>query len=217
MRIFVKAQNTGRLWEHGVDENESERNEIFSWMNEKRWTRARLLHELALNNARTCKARPESKVETSGDGEDIPFSRLTLNKGEVHVIGSVSHMLFVGAPLGARSVKGGMGMPVVDFRSFSFAFGCWALQGKNFSKDGFLPPEIGMWMGWFLSSDWDLAHEKSKRLIRQCSTAMDCLVVSAIFSIIENWSEEKKLAGTWSRESWSVNEKDWRGNEKFPQ
>jgi lipopolysaccharide export system permease protein len=104
-------------------------------------------YELALNNARNCKSATESKVNEL-DAEDHTILRFKIEYWRRYMLSvACLIMFFVGAPLGAIIRKGGMGMPVVISVVFFLLFWVLSITGEKLSKDGFLPPEIGMWMG----------------------------------------------------------------------
>ena len=55
-------------------------------------------------------------------------------------------LFFIGAPLGAIIRKGGLGLPVVMAIIFFLIYHIISTIGEKYSKQGELPPEIGMWV-----------------------------------------------------------------------
>ncbi len=105
------------------------------------------VYELALGNARNCKNASDSKVNEMASQE----SSITRYKIEYWRKYSLSLacflMFFIGAPLGALIRKGGLGMPVVISIFFFLLFWVLSIVGEKLSKEGTIPPEIGMWFG----------------------------------------------------------------------
>ncbi|CAN5130348.1 hypothetical protein BH09BAC5_BH09BAC5_15750 [soil metagenome] len=104
-------------------------------------------YELALNNARNCKAAVESK-NNEIDSEEKSIIRFKIEywrKWSLSV--ACLMMFFVGAPLGALIRKGGLGMPVVISIIFFLLFWVMSIIGEKLSKEGTIPAEFGMWFG----------------------------------------------------------------------
>jgi lipopolysaccharide export system permease protein len=55
-------------------------------------------------------------------------------------------MFFIGAPLGAIIRKGGLGMPVVISIILFIIFWVLTITGEKISKEGTIPPYLGMWL-----------------------------------------------------------------------
>jgi len=112
----------------------------------KKDERARVF-DLALSNARNCKSATESKVNEL-ESEDHTILRFKIEYWRRYMLSvACLIMFFIGAPLGAIIRKGGLGMPVVISVIFFLLFWVLSITGEKLSKDGFLPPEIGMWIG----------------------------------------------------------------------
>jgi len=112
---------------------------------ENKITRSQTL-DLALNLARSKKYFIESFLSEQ-ENYDKPVTSL---KVEWHKKFSLSFacfvLFFIGAPLGAIIRKGGLGMPVVVSVIFFIFFWVISISGEKMSKEGVLPPYIGMWM-----------------------------------------------------------------------
>lgn len=103
--------------------------------------------ELALNNARNCKAAVESKLNEI-DSEEKSIVRFKIEywrKWSLSV--ACLLMFFIGAPLGALIRKGGLGLPVVISIVFFLLFWVMSIVGEKLSKEGTIPAEFGMWFG----------------------------------------------------------------------
>ncbi|HET6990175.1 MAG TPA: LptF/LptG family permease, partial [Bacteroidia bacterium] len=106
--------------------------------------RARI-YELALNNARNCKSAAESKVNEI-DSEEKSILRFKIEYWRKFSLSfACLLMFFIGAPLGALIRKGGLGMPVVISIIFFLIYWVLSIIGEKLSKEGTVPPEIGMW------------------------------------------------------------------------
>ncbi|MEO5642847.1 MAG: LptF/LptG family permease [Bacteroidia bacterium] len=103
--------------------------------------------ELALNNARNCKAAVESKLNEI-DSEEKSIIRFKIEYWKKWSL-SVACLLmfFIGAPLGALIRKGGLGLPVVISIVFFLLFWVMSIVGEKLSKEGTVPAEFGMWFG----------------------------------------------------------------------
>jgi lipopolysaccharide export system permease protein len=58
-------------------------------------------------------------------------------------------LFLIGAPLGSIIRKGGLGSPLVFAIIFFMLFYFSSTTGEKFSKEGTLPPQIGMWLSTF--------------------------------------------------------------------
>lgn len=102
--------------------------------------------ESATNSVRSAKAYTESIMS---DYEAETYSKLRF-LAEWHRKFTLSIaclvLFFIGAPLGAIIRKGGLGMPVVISVVFFIIFHILSIMGEKLSKEGEVPPYIGMWM-----------------------------------------------------------------------
>lgn len=105
------------------------------------------IFEIALSNARNCKAAADSKVNEieSQEGAIVRYKIEYWRKYSLSLACFI--MFFIGAPLGALIRKGGLGMPVVISIFFFLLFWVLSITGEKLSKEGTVPPEIGMWFG----------------------------------------------------------------------
>jgi len=98
--------------------------------------------------------------------------------------------VFIGAPLGAIIRKGGLGMPVVISVVFFLMFWVLSITGEKLSKDGILPPEIGMWMGCICFLPLGIWLTKKQRKIPPCSiVTVYSLKFYAFLHGEEEWKE----------------------------
>ena len=102
--------------------------------------------DYAMNNARSKKYYIESHT---GEEETYDKPEAAL-KAEWHSKFTLSIaclvLFFIGAPLGAIIRKGGLGMPVVVSVVFFIVYWVITTIGQKLSKEGTLPPYIGMWI-----------------------------------------------------------------------
>ncbi len=102
--------------------------------------------ESATTNIRNAKAYCES---VQNDYEAENYSKLKY-LAEWHRKFTLSIaclvLFFIGAPLGAIIRKGGLGMPVVISVVFFIIFHILSIMGEKLSREGEIPPYIGMWM-----------------------------------------------------------------------
>jgi lipopolysaccharide export system permease protein len=111
--------------------------------------RARV-YELAINNARNCKSAAESKVNEI-DAEQKSIIRFQIEYWRKYSLSfACLLMFFIGAPLGALIRKGGLGMPVVVSIFFFLIYWVLSIVGEKLSKEGSVPPQIGMWLAAFV-------------------------------------------------------------------
>jgi lipopolysaccharide export system permease protein len=103
--------------------------------------------ELALNNARNCKAAVESKLNEI-DSEEKSIIRFKIEYWRKWSLSfACLLMFFIGAPLGALIRKGGLGLPVVISIIFFLLFWVTSIVGEKLAKEGTVPAEFGMWFG----------------------------------------------------------------------
>jgi lipopolysaccharide export system permease protein len=103
--------------------------------------------ELALNNARNCKAAVESKLNEI-DSEEKSIIRFKIEYWRKWSLSfACMIMFFIGAPLGALIRKGGLGLPVVISILCFLIFWVMSIVGEKLAKEGTVPAEIGMWFG----------------------------------------------------------------------
>lgn len=108
------------------------------------------VYDLALNSVRNCKSAAESKVnEIDSEIKGVLRFKIEFWKKYTFSVACLL-MFFIGAPLGAIIRKGGLGMPVVVSVVFFIVFWVFSIIGEKLSKEGSLPPEIGMWLGCFI-------------------------------------------------------------------
>lgn len=104
-------------------------------------------YELALNNARNCKAAVESKLNEI-DSEEKSIIRFKIEYWKKWSLSfACLIMFFIGAPLGALIRKGGLGLPVVISILCFLIFWVMSIVGEKLAKEGTIPAEIGMWFG----------------------------------------------------------------------
>jgi len=104
----------------------------------------------AINYARSNKSLSTSNVGTS----EWKATRLRRYQNEIHRKYSYSLLclifFFIGAPLGAIIRKGGLGMPVIASVLLFLIYYVISMTGEKFSREGILPPYIGMWISTFI-------------------------------------------------------------------
>jgi lipopolysaccharide export system permease protein len=126
------------------------------------WTKANTLDKVlpdsareqvfqqALEHARTMRSTLEVSMQTYKDQSKI----LRKHKIEWHrklVLSSAVLILFlIGAPLGSIIRKGGLGTPLIAAISFFMLFYFATTTGEKMSKEGSLPPVIGMWLAAYI-------------------------------------------------------------------
>lgn len=116
---------------------------IFSTFNKDERNR---IYEMALNNARNCRANGESKMNEI-NAQERSISRFQIEFWRKYSLSfACLLMFFIGAPLGAIIRKGGLGMPVVFSIVFFIIFWVISITFEKLSMKGALPPYIGMWM-----------------------------------------------------------------------
>jgi len=100
----------------------------------------------ALNFARSNKSITTSNVGTT----EWKLTRLRRYQNEIHRKFAFSALciifFFIGAPLGAIIRKGGLGMPVIVSVLFFLIYYVISMTGEKFSREGLVPPYIGMWI-----------------------------------------------------------------------
>ncbi|MBI3503132.1 MAG: LptF/LptG family permease [Bacteroidetes bacterium] len=102
--------------------------------------------DMALNIARSKKYFIENTLNDA-ENYDEPIRSLNIEWHKKFTLSLACLILFfVGAPLGAIIRKGGLGMPVVVSVIIFILFWVIAISGEKMSKEGVLPPYIGMWM-----------------------------------------------------------------------
>jgi lipopolysaccharide export system permease protein len=103
--------------------------------------------EHALSAARNVQKSAEDKVNEI-DAEEKEILRYKIEFWRKFTLSfACLLMFFIGAPLGAIVKKGGLGMPIVIAVGFFIIFWVLSITGEKLSKEGTLPPEIGMWLG----------------------------------------------------------------------
>lgn len=102
--------------------------------------------DMAMSIARSKKYYVES-LAGELDNYDRPVISLNVEWHKKFTLSIACFILFfVGAPLGAIIRKGGLGMPVVVSVIFFILFWVITISGEKMSKEGVLPPYIGMWI-----------------------------------------------------------------------
>lgn len=118
-----------------------------SFLNEFSKQERQKVFEVALNTARNSKSACESKVnELEGEGNAITRFRIEFWRKFTLSVACLI-MFFIGAPLGAIIRKGGLGMPVVISVGCFILFWVLSITGEKLSKEGTVPPQLGMWLG----------------------------------------------------------------------
>ncbi len=108
-------------------------------------TKARVI-DLALNMARSKKYFIEGLISEK-ENCDRPVISLNVEWHKKFTLSIACLILFfVGAPLGAIIRKGGLGMPVVVSVIIFILFWVVTITGEKMSKEGAIPPYIGMWI-----------------------------------------------------------------------
>ncbi len=104
----------------------------------------------AINFARSNKSITTSNVGTA----EWKVARLRRYQNEIHRKYSYSILclifFFIGAPLGAIIRKGGLGMPVIISVLLFLIYYVISMVGEKFSREGMVPPSIGMWISTFI-------------------------------------------------------------------
>lgn len=104
----------------------------------------------AINFARSNKSITTSNVGTA----EWKVARLRRYQNEIHRKYSYSILclifFFIGAPLGAIIRKGGLGMPVITSVLLFLIYYVISMVGEKFSREGMVPPSIGMWISTFI-------------------------------------------------------------------
>jgi len=104
----------------------------------------------AINFARSNKSIVTSNMGTA----EWKTSRLKRYQNEIHRKYAFSVLclifFFIGAPLGAIIRKGGLGMPVIASVGLFLIYYVISMMGEKFSREGMVPPYIGMWLSTFL-------------------------------------------------------------------
>jgi lipopolysaccharide export system permease protein len=104
----------------------------------------------AINFARSNKSITTSNVGTA----EWKVSRLRRYQNEIHRKYAYSILclifFFIGAPLGAIIRKGGLGMPVIVSVLLFLVYYVISMVGEKFSREGMVPPSIGMWISTFI-------------------------------------------------------------------
>ncbi len=100
-------------------------------------------------------ARSNKSVTTSNVGTtEWKITRLRRYQNEIHRKYAYSILcmifFFIGAPLGAIIRKGGLGMPVVISVLLFLIYYVISMTGEKFSREGLVPPYIGMWISTFV-------------------------------------------------------------------
>ncbi|MDQ3110219.1 MAG: LptF/LptG family permease [Bacteroidota bacterium] len=104
-------------------------------------------YELAMNNARNCKANVDSKLNEI-DAEEKSIIRFKIEYWRKWSLSfACLIMFFIGAPLGALIRKGGLGLPVVISIICFLLFWVMSIVGEKLAKEGTIPAEFGMWFG----------------------------------------------------------------------
>ena len=104
----------------------------------------------AINFARSNKSITTSNVGTT----EWKVERLRRYQNEIHRKYAYSILclifFFIGAPLGAIIRKGGLGMPVIVSVLLFLTYYVISMVGEKFSREGMVPPSIGMWISTFI-------------------------------------------------------------------
>lgn len=102
--------------------------------------------DMALNVARSKQYFIQSQI-TQIDNYERPMNSLKIVWHKKFTLSFACFILFfVGAPLGAIIRKGGLGMPVVVSVIIFILFWVITISGEKMSKEGVIPPFVGMWM-----------------------------------------------------------------------
>jgi lipopolysaccharide export system permease protein len=118
-----------------------------SFLNELTKQERQKVFEVALNTARNSKSACESKINEL-EGENNSITRFTIEFWRKFTLSvACLIMFFIGAPLGAIIRKGGLGMPVVISVGCFILFWVLSITGEKLSKEGTVPPQLGMWLG----------------------------------------------------------------------
>lgn len=136
--------HTRSYWElHDSLKTKPDTGSVFSGFNREERNR---IYEMAMNNARNCRANAESKMNEI-KAQQRSISRFQIEFWRKYTLSfACLLMFFIGAPLGAIIRKGGLGMPVVFSIIFFIIFWVISITFEKLSMKGALPPFIGMWM-----------------------------------------------------------------------
>ncbi|MEW6469958.1 MAG: LptF/LptG family permease [Bacteroidota bacterium] len=104
------------------------------------------IYDASLNIARSNKARVESYIQDIQNIEDPATNLLIVWHKKFTLSIACLVFFFIGAPLGAIIRKGGLGMPVVISVLFFIVYWIISFSSEKMSKEGVMPPYIGMWI-----------------------------------------------------------------------
>ncbi|TND08999.1 MAG: putative permease [Bacteroidetes bacterium] len=105
------------------------------------------IYEVASNSASNVKQAISSKINEL-DAERRAILRFKIEFWRKYSLSvACLIMLFIGAPLGSIIRKGGLGMPMVISVVLFIIFWVLSITGEKMSKEGLIPPELGMWLG----------------------------------------------------------------------
>ena len=102
--------------------------------------------EIAINNSRNQKGRAEQTIQELNTRKQY----INLHKIEWHRKFTLAFaclvLFFIGAPLGAITKKGGLGLPFVSSVILFLVFHIISTTGEKMAKQGVMEPFFGMWL-----------------------------------------------------------------------
>lgn len=109
-------------------------------------TNTRMILQRALNQARSVKGFFEyRKAQQNGYYIGIREHNIEVQKKFTFALGCFM-MFLIGAPLGAIIKKGGLGVPILVSVFFFILYYTFNMFFEKWSKEGFIEPNIGMWI-----------------------------------------------------------------------
>lgn len=104
----------------------------------------------ATEMARTMRSTLEVAMQTYKDQSKILRKHMIEWHRKLVLSSAVLILFLIGAPLGSIIRKGGLGTPLIAAIAFFMLFYFATTTGEKMSKEGTLPPIIGMWLAAFI-------------------------------------------------------------------
>jgi len=108
------------------------------------------IFQRATELARTMRGTLEVSMQTYKDQSKILRKHMIEWHRKLVLSSAVLILFLIGAPLGSIIRKGGLGQPLIAAISFFMLFYFATTTGEKMSKEGTLPPYIGMWLAAFI-------------------------------------------------------------------
>lgn len=102
--------------------------------------------QLAISNSRNVHATASSSFTDIHDREKLIFRHEIEWNRKFTLSFACFVLFFIGAPLGAITRKGGLGLPVVFSTLFFVLFHVMSITGEKFAREGVLSAMQGMWL-----------------------------------------------------------------------